>query len=216
MQAGVKSGENRVIIKICGIKTLEEVEIINRYPINHIGLIFAPSKRQVSEDTAKTLVENLRKDIEPVGVFVNESLVRVNELIKTCGLKLVQLHGEESVDYCKKVRGRVWKSFSIKDADSLKRIPEYTPYVEGILLDTYHEGEKGGTGKVFNWELVKELSAQYRIILAGGLTPDNVMQAIKTVQPQVVDLNSGLETNLIKDETKIKTLFENLKASNII
>lgn len=200
-------------IKICGIKTIEEVRIVNQFPVSFMGLIFAPSKRQVNLEIARNLVKNFRKDIEPVGVFVNESVENINQLIGACGLKIVQLHGEETVDKCRSINAKVWKSISIKDEKSLINIEAYAPYVEGILLDTYSKDEKGGTGKVFNWELVKDLSKKYKIILAGGLTPDNAVEAIQMVHPQIIDLNSGLETNLMKDETKIRLLFEKLSGS---
>ncbi len=198
-------------IKICGIKTAEEVALINRYPITYMGLIFAPSKRQVTPETARMLRGLLKPEISAVGVFVNEAAETVNELVLSCNLQVVQLHGDESVDYCRQMKAKVWKSISVKDEESLKAVETYAPYVDAILLDTYSDGQTGGTGKSFNWDLVKSLSEKYPIILAGGLAPDNVVTAINTVHPQVVDLNSGLETNLIKDPQKVALLFENLK-----
>lgn len=198
-------------IKICGIKTVDEVALINRYPVDYMGLIFAPSKRQVTPDTARILRGLMNPEISAVGVFVNEAAETVNRLVLSCNLQVVQLHGDESVDYCRQMKAKVWKSISVKDEESLKAVETYAPYVDAILLDTYSDGQTGGTGKSFNWDLVKSLSEKYPIILAGGLTPANVVAAIETVHPQVVDLNSGLETDLIKDPQKVAKLFENLK-----
>lgn len=202
-------------VKICGIKSKEEIEIINRFPISYMGLIFAPSKRQVTREKAIELRAQVRNDIQVVGVFVNDDVEKVNELIEACNLQVVQLHGDESVDYCSKIRAKVWKSIPVKDEESLKKIEMYAPFVDGILLDTYSESEKGGTGKFFNWELVKGLTARYPIILAGGLTPEIVVDAIEMVRPKCVDMNSGLETNLIKDETKIAKLFARLTEAGL-
>ncbi|PKM93252.1 MAG: N-(5'-phosphoribosyl)anthranilate isomerase [Firmicutes bacterium HGW-Firmicutes-1] len=201
-------------VKVCGIKTEEEVQMINLYPVNYVGFIFAPSKRQVTEERAIVLRPLFRKDIKVVGVFVDEEPQRVNELIKSCSLDVVQLHGNETVEYCNHMQAKVWKTICVKDEDSLYSIQKYSTSVEGILLDTYSKDERGGTGKTFHWGMVKELSKTHTIILAGGLTPENIVQAIKTVMPQVVDLNSGLETNLMKDNDKISKLFSKLKEEN--
>lgn len=202
-------------VKICGIKSKEEVEIINKFPISYMGLIFAPSKRQVTREKAIALRGQVRKDIQVVGVFVNDEIERINALVEDCKLQVVQLHGDETVDYCSKIRAKVWKSILVKDEESLKKIELYAPVVDGILLDTYSESEKGGTGKTFNWELVKGLTSRYPIILAGGLTPENVVDAIEAVRPQSIDMNSGLETNLIKDEEKIAKLFARLTEAGL-
>lgn len=200
-------------IKICGIKNIQEIEIINKYPVNYIGFIFADSKRQVTEDKVIELRKHIRKDIKVVGVFVNENVENVNKLVHSCMLDIVQLHGNESNGYCKKILCKVWKSIAVSDESSLKIIDAYKN-VDGILLDTYHNGKSGGTGKVFSWNLVKNISKSNQIVLAGGLTPDNVVRAINTVKPQIIDVNSGVETNLNKDENKIRELFVELYKLN--
>lgn len=200
-------------IKICGIKNIQEINIINKYPVNYIGFIFADSKRQVTEDKVIELRKHIRKDIKVVGVFVNENIEYVNKLVHSCRLNIVQLHGNESNGYCKKILCKVWKSIAVSDKSSLKIIDAYKN-VDGILLDTYHNGKSGGTGKVFSWNLVKNISKSNQIVLAGGLTPDNVVRAINTVKPQIIDVNSGVETNLNKDENKISELFVELYKLN--
>lgn len=205
----------RTGIKICGIKNADEIKIINKYPLDYIGFIFAESKRKITLEQAINLRSLVRKDIQVVGVFVNEKPDIINSYIKDCNLQVIQLHGEETVDECEKINAKVWKSFSIKDKSSLDKIHDFIPSVDGILLDTFSNKEKGGTGKTFNWELIKCLPEDYPIILAGGLTPDNIVEAIEFVKPQIADINSGVETNLIKDEEKIQRVFKRLKEAGI-
>ncbi len=201
----------RTEIKICGIKNEEEIAIINQFPVDYIGMIFAPSKRQVTVEKAARLRKLIRRDIKVVGVFVNEDINKVKEIIGLCSLDAVQLHGEETVDYCSKIDCKVWKSILVSDETSLEIIESYKNVAEGILLDTYSKDERGGTGQSFNWDMVEHLSEKYPIILAGGISPENAVAAITKVKPIVLDLNSGLETNLIKDKKKIEALFYNLK-----
>lgn len=197
-------------IKICGIKTLKEIEIINKYPVDFIGFIFAKSKRQVTPEVVAQLRRFVRKDIKVVGVFVNESIETINAIIEKCQLDVAQLHGEESIETCKTVKCKIWKSFSVRNQQSLQTITSYSQVTHGILLDTYTKVLKGGTGKTFDWKIVKDFSKRYTIILAGGLNPNNIQKAMLTVNPQVLDINSGVETHLLKDENKIKEIFKAL------
>ena len=197
-------------IKICGIKTEEEVQLVNHYPVAYIGLIFAKSKRQVSIEKAAYLRPLIRGDVQVVGVFMDQELDFVQEAIDHCGLDLVQLHGNESNDFIGKLSVPVWKSVAIKGRESLQVLGDY-PQAKGLLLDTYHKGATGGTGQQFNWDLVEDLDIPQKLILAGGLSPDNVIEAIDKVGPDILDLNSGLETDLIKDPKKVQALFEKLK-----
>lgn len=197
-------------IKICGIKNIQEIKIINKYPVCYIGFIFAKSKRQVTENDVKEMRKHIRQDIKVVGVFVDENIEYVNRIVHSCKLDIVQLHGNEDDEYCKMIHCKVWKSIAVKDESSIKMIDSYSD-IAGILLDTYHKGKSGGTGKVFSWDLVKKISMSNHIILAGGLTPKNIVQAIDIVEPQVIDMNSGVETNLIKDEKKIKELINSIQ-----
>lgn len=197
-------------IKICGIKKESEVVLINHYPLSYAGLIFAESKRQVNLVEGARLRSLIRGDIKVVGVFMNQDMEFVKEAIDHCHLDYVQLHGDETNEDIKELPVPVWKSISISDEKSLERLKDY-PDAEGILLDTFHKGASGGTGVTFNWDLVKDLDLDQTFILAGGLSPDNVIDAIETVKPDILDLNSGLEVELIKNEDKVKALFEQLK-----
>lgn len=199
-------------IKICGIKTNEEVALINEYPVTYVGFIFAKSQRQVTIEKAIELKSLLRPDIEVVGVFMNQPVDIILEAIQKCGLNKVQLHGDESNEMIESIPVPVWKSIAIKGPESLDQLSDY-PRAEGLLLDTYHKGATGGTGKQFNWDLVEDLKIEQKLILAGGLTPENAVAATQKVGPDVLDLNSGLETALIKDSEKVARLFKVLAES---
>ncbi len=141
--------------------------------------------------------------------FVNEDSHRINQIADACRLDIVQLHGNEDDDFCKKIILPRWKSIGVKDPSSLEQISSYR-HIDGIILDTYHKGVSGGTGKTFRWDLVKDISKEQFLILAGGLNPDNIIAAMTEVNPHVLDVNSGVETHLIKDEYKVKALFNQI------
>lgn len=196
--------------------------ILNTYPVNYAGFIFAKSKRQVTAELAKELILKLRGDILPVGVFVDEAPEVVNALIQTCGLKVVQLHGCETVDNISAIDAPVWKSISIENSESLEALKQYVEELpegwrfkcnnlQGFLLDTKHNGQTGGTGKAFDWSILSGIVDKYPIILAGGLTPENIREAAQNIAPKVLDVNSGVEVNLIKDREKIEQLFKALE-----
>lgn len=203
----------RTQIKICGIKTEEEVQLINHYPVTYIGFIFAKSKRQVTLEKAAYLRAMVRGDIKVIGVFMDQEPAFIQKAIEHCDLDGIQLHGSESNEMIETFDVPVWKSIAIKGPESLPLLQVYSN-AEGLLLDTYHQGATGGTGKQFNWDLVKGLKINQQLILAGGLNPDNVAEAIEEVDPDVLDLNSGLETALMKDPDKVEKLFEVLQTIN--
>lgn len=202
---------NKIVsIKICGIKTFEDIEIINRYDIQYAGFIFAKgSKRELNVDRAKELRRNLNKNIKAVGVFTYTPIEEINLIADYCNLDIIQLHSNETDEDCKKANRTVWKSISIK-SDENYDIDKYKQ-ADGILFDTYKPNTLGGSGEVFNWDKVKGLSQKYFIILAGGLNESNIVEAIDTVKPQVVDICSGVETDGFKDEIKIKNIVRRIK-----
>ncbi len=202
-------------VKVCGIRSLEDVAIINEYPIHYVGFIFAPSKRRIRKEEARELIQLLREDIQPVGVFVNEPIAKAVDICCYCGLSIAQLHGSETQEYISQMPIPVWKSIAIKDKESLNLIHQY-PVVQGLLLDTYDEGRTGGTGKCFNWSFVKDINYDVQLILAGGLNPENIVEAVRNAQPDIVDVNSGVETHLRKDKDKIQILIEKLKKNNLL
>ncbi len=201
-------------IKICGIKRADEVSIINEYPISYAGFIFAKSKRQVSPEDCRALAAGLRNDIKKVGVFVNEEIGKVLQIIEYCDLDIVQLHGNESVDYIRQMSVPVWKTLQVKDESSLNNVKLFSPIADGILFETYHEKLKGGTGKTFDWHLLDsvEPDGNFELILAGGINVTNAKEAIDIVKPDVLDVNSGLEEDGFKTKAKVEAFFKELKA----
>lgn len=197
-------------IKICGIKNEEEIDIINSFDISYCGFIFADSKRKISPQKAKKLKESLRKGIKAVGVFADKPISEINMISEFVGLDILQLHSNETNEDCKNAIKPVWKMISVKNEDSLREIKNFSS-ASGILLDTYKKGVLGGSGESFNWEIAKKVSNEYFLILAGGLNPENIQEAAKNVNPNVLDINSGVETDGIKDFIKIELLFRRLK-----
>lgn len=196
-------------IKICGIRRPEDIEIVNEFLPDYIGFILVPaSKRYVSPEKIVELKKNLDPRIKTVGVVVNESVEKLGEIRKICGLDVIQLHGEESPEFCKELGGRIWKAIRVKDEDCVEILEKYAEYTELLLLDTYVEGTHGGTGQAFDWDLIDFLSADYNIGLAGGITRENAALAKKKVEPELIDVASGSETNEVKDREKIKDIIQ--------
>ena len=196
-------------VKICGIRRAEDIEIVNKYLPDFIGFIFVPaSKRYVEPKIVAELKKNLDPRIKTVGVFVNESIEKIKEIKKVCSLDVIQLHGEETPQFCEELGGRIWKAIRVKDEDCVEILDTYAEYTELLLLDTYVDGTHGGTGQAFDWDLIEFFSADYNIGLAGGITRENVLKAKKKVEPELIDVASGSETNGLKDEEKIKDIIQ--------
>ena len=196
-------------VKICGIRRAEDIEIVNKYLPDFIGFIFVPaSKRYVEPKIVAELKKNLDPRIKTVGVFVNESIEKIREIKKVCSLDVIQLHGEETPQFCEELGGRIWKAIRVKDEDCVEILDTYAEYTELLLLDTYVDGTHGGTGQAFDWDLIEFFSADYNIGLAGGITRENVLKAKKKVEPELIDVASASETNGIKDEEKIKDIIQ--------
>lgn len=196
-------------VKICGIRRAEDIEIVNKYLPDFIGFIFVPaSKRYVEPKIVAELKKNLDPRIKTVGVFVNESIEKIREIKKVCSLDVIQLHGEETPQFCEELGGRIWKAIRVKDEDCVEILDTYAEYTELLLLDTYVDGTHGGTGQAFDWDLIEFFSADYNIGLAGRITRENVLKAKKKVEPELIDVASGSETNGLKDEEKIKDIIQ--------
>ena len=196
-------------VKIGGIRRAEDIEIVNKSLPDFIGFIFVPaSKRYVEPKIVAELKKNLDPRIKTVGVFVNESIEKIREIKKVCSLDVIQLHGEETPQFCEELGGRIWKAIRVKDEDCVEILDTYAEYTELLLLDTYVDGTHGGTGQAFDWDLIEFFSADYNIGLAGGITRENVLKAKKKVEPELIDVASGSETNGLKDEEKIKDIIQ--------
>ena len=168
-------------------------------------VFFQGSPRVVSPENAAAIIRRLPPFVQPVGLFVNEEAATVNLVADQCGLDIVQLHGEESPDYCLAVKPRLIKAFRVKDASVLDDLAHYR--VSACLLDAWSPAAHGGTGTTFNWEIAARAAASRRIILAGGLTPENVAQAVATVRPYAVDVSSGVESEPGKKDAGLVSRF---------
>lgn len=183
-----------ISVKICGITKYEDAAEAVKLGAYALGFIFASSARQVSPERARNIIRSLPPFVKTVGVFVNEAPSTIRNIVDLCGLDLVQLHGDESLDLCKELMPYTIKALRIKDDSIVQSIESYRGKVRAILLDTYVKDTPGGTGKTFDWELaLKAKEFGIPIILSGGLGPNNIEDAIKTVQPYAVDVNSGVE-----------------------
>lgn len=186
-------------IKLCGLSRACDIEAANELHPEYIGFVFAPkSKRYVSPEKAAELKGLLHPDIKAVGVFVNESLQNVAELLKNGVIDIVQLHGDESEEYVKELRTLsdkpIIKAFRVEcERDVREATASNADYV---LLDS-----GAGTGTVFDWNLIEKINRPY--FLAGGLDTENVSEAIVKLKPFAVDVSSGIETDGVKDKTKM-------------
>ncbi|MCD5390881.1 phosphoribosylanthranilate isomerase [candidate division NPL-UPA2 bacterium] len=212
-------------IKICGITNLEDALRAVELRADAIGFVFAESPRRIDSQEAARIIRSLPPFVTVVGLFVDEGAEKVREIMEYCRLDALQFHGNESPEYCKQfsrpVRGkslsgfiRTIKAFRIKDEETLKSIPAYQ--VDAYLLDAYVEGAAGGTGKSFNWDLAVEAKKIGRpIILAGGLGPDNVAEAIRKVRPYGVDVSSQIErTPGKKDHEKMRAFMKAVRRTS--
>lgn len=193
-----------VRIKICGITNKEDALAAAHLGADALGFIFAPSPRKISAERAREIIKALPPFIKTVGVFVDEDPERVSTIAAMCGLDVLQLHGSESIDYCSSFDRRVIKAVRLRSRDDLENLSKYVNVVDALLLDTYVLNKLGGTGITFDWKLAVEARRYGRIILAGGLNPENVAAAISMVKPYAVDASSGLEQSPgVKDHEKM-------------
>ena len=181
-------------IKICGITNLADATVAIEAGADLLGFVFyEQSPRCVSTEKAAGIVRALPAHIVKVGVFVNAPEQTVLRAVSECGLNLLQFHGDESPDYCLQFGLMAMKAFRIRDAGSLRRLPNYR--TDAWLLDAFASDQLGGTGTAFNWDLAVEATKLGRpVFLAGGLTPENVAEAVRKVRPFGVDVSSGVES----------------------
>lgn len=203
-------------VKICGITNIKDALTAIEYGADALGFVFYPgSPRAITPETAKPIIVSLPPFISTVGVFVNEDMANLQKTASYTGLDVIQLHGSEPPGYCV-ANNKIIKAIRVKDFADLKPLQLYKT-VSAFLLDTYSPDAIGGTGEVFNWEIAVEAKKFGRIILAGGLTPDNIEEAVKIVQPYGVDVSSGVEGSKkgIKDHEKLRLFIERAKKASM-
>jgi phosphoribosylanthranilate isomerase len=199
-------------IKICGLTCLDDAQEAERLGAYALGFIFyKKSPRYVAPEVVKSIVAELESGTKTVGVFVNESYETICQLIEETGISAIQLHGDESPDFCARFSCPVIKAFRVESEEDIVAISKYRDVVSAVLLDAKVEGLLGGTGQIFDWRLALDVVAlDIPVFLAGGLGPDNVRQAAVTVQPFALDVSSGVESEPgKKDWKRLKALFLN-------
>ncbi len=208
-------------VKMCGISKVETIPAVVEAKPDYMGLVFAPSKRQVTVEQAEILVEELHKQcinhydtkvVKTVGVFVNETLDNLVRIADTVNLDAVQLHGDEDEAFIQSLKERtnveVWKAVQIRSAADVEKWIDSS--ADMLLFDAYHKDERGGTGEVFDWSSLDAFERPF--MLAGGIDSTNVARAIRTVRPYGIDISSGIETNGVKDDKKITAFTKIVKS----
>ena len=212
--------------KICGLRTLEHALAAADSGAAFLGFVFVPGvRRQIDEALASEIIQEVRRRTGSggpriVGLFANQAVSDVNRIISKCDLDFAQLCGDEPPDYWDSVEAWVIKMLKVAEdgpqqkliASLRKHIEEAGSRMHMCLLDKYTAGALGGAGKTFDWSVAAEIAKRYRIILAGGLTPKNVHEAISTASPWGVDVSTGVETDGVKDIEKIKAFGDTVRA----
>jgi len=200
-----------VKVKICGITTLDDALMAVAAGADALGFVFfEKSPRCINPVAAAKIIAKLPPFVQTVGLFVNEEIEQINWTADFCGLDVVQLHGDEIPEDCQAVNRRIIKAFRVQNIVSIDPLKKYQ--VSGYLLDAWCPDCYGGTGKTFNWEVAAAARQYGRIILAGGLSPDNVAEAVRVVQPYGVDVSSGVESAPgKKDGEKVKAFIKRAK-----
>lgn len=204
-----------MLVKICGITNVEDAKSACELGAWAIGYIFFKgSKRYI--DPSKAGVISSKIQVEKTGVFVDETFENIIHIAKLAKLTKIQLHGSESPEFCRSLKEitsyEIIKAFRVKDKNDIQQIDEYKAFVDYILLDSFDKDEYGGTGKSFNWDLAKLAEAkEVKLILSGGINPENIKEAIAQINPFAIDVSSGVEKQKgLKDFDKMKSLLSQI------
>ncbi len=204
-----------VKVKICGITELKDALKAHELGADFVGFIFfINSPRKIKPEQARLIIEGLPKDLLKVGLFLGQDAGTVRAIAERCQLNLLQLHGDESPEYCSRLGKdfKIIKSFKIRKFRSVDDIDAYKDAVHYYLFDTYVKGIPGGTGRAFDWNILKGRPFEKPIFLAGGLTPENVGEAVRKAVPYAVDVASGVEKSPgKKDYGLLKEFIDNAK-----
>lgn len=210
-------------VKICGITKPEQGQAIAQLGATALGFICVQaSPRYVTPVQIRAVVEQLVVPIERIGVFANATVEEICEIVAEAGLSAVQLHGKESPEFCERLRQslpglEILKALRVKTPECLNRADAYADYVDTLLLDAYHPQLLGGTGRTLDWVFLEQFCPSCPWLLAGGLTPDNVLEALTRLQPNGVDVSSGVERSPgDKDLDKVTQLFERLRSLSVV
>ena len=203
-----------VRVKICGITNLDDALAAVAFGADVLGFVFFPgSPRHISPVDARAIIRQVPPFVQAVGVFVDESVEGMEKTAGAASLDIIQLHGDEPPESCRLSR-RTIKAIRVKSLESLSPLEAFAPSVSAFLLDAYSPDQIGGTGMIFNWDIAVEAKKFGPIVLAGGLTPENVSQAVRHVRPYAVDVSSGVESAKgRKDHEKMKRFIAQAKSA---
>lgn len=205
-------------IKICGLTNAEDAAVAVEAGADAVGFVFHRKSPRCAETSAvKAIIRELPPFVLPIGVFVNEEPKVVRDVMDSCGLALAQLHGDETAAYCETLGRPVLKAIRLRDRGSFLALAEFQGRagVRGFLVDAFSPDAYGGTGQLADWSLAAEAAAVARILLAGGLTPENVAQAVGQVRPYGVDVSSGVEARPgKKDHAKVRAFVQAVRLAS--
>lgn len=209
-------------VKICGITQPQQSLAIANLGATALGFICVPtSPRYVTIEQIQAAVVPLPDHLDKIGVFANSSILQISETVQTSNLTGVQLHGDETPEFCDQLRQilpniEIIKALRVRNLQQLKTTANYIDYVDTLLLDAYHPQQLGGTGKTLDWQMLQAYKPSRPWFLAGGLTPDNILTALNQIHPNGIDLSSGVERSPgDKDLDKVELLFARLKSVDI-
>jgi phosphoribosylanthranilate isomerase len=198
----------RTRLKICGITNAEDAIMVSNLGADAIGFVFAESKRKITPEKAKEIIKILPPFITTVGIFINTALSEVNKITDYAFIDAVQLHGNETCDYCDKVNRKVIKGIPVTEKDTKETLIEK---MQNYLVSAFILDPGRGSGKTFNWDIARGIDKP--LIIAGGLTPDNVRQVIRDLRPYAVDVSTGVEKDYgKKDKEKVKRFIEEVRS----
>ena len=204
-------------VKICGITQPQQSLAITALGATALGFICVPSSpRYVTIAQIQAAIAPIPQSIDKIGVFANTTISEINQIVKESGLTGVQLHGDETPEFCQQLRQslpqvEIIKAMRVRSLEHLQTTMNYTDYVDTLLLDAYHPQQLGGTGQTLDWQMLQEFSPSRPWLLAGGLTPDNILTALSQIKPNGIDLSSGVEHSPgNKDLDKVALLFQKL------
>lgn len=198
-------------VKICGLTNREDALAAVKYGADAVGFVlYRDSPRYVKPETVCEIISELPPFVATVGVFANAGEEEITSIVEQCALDIIQLQGDETPELCRRLGPRVYKAIRMRDEGSLRQMVSFS--VRAFVLDTYRADQLGGTGHTFDWNLALKAKDHGRIILAGGLNPDNIREAVEKVRPSGVDVSSGVEASMgKKDPDKIKAFIERAK-----
>ncbi|MGH2458756.1 MAG: phosphoribosylanthranilate isomerase [Chloroflexota bacterium] len=190
-------------VKICGLRDLANARAAVEAGADFVGFIFAPTRRYVAPDVVATICRELPSSVQKVGLFVNERAEVIRTIIQDCRLDYAQLCGDETPEFCRTLGVPAVKSLKVRGPEVLDEVARYAGVVAWCNLDGFQPDQHGGTGTRFDWELAGPVARRFTVMVAGGLTPENVTEAIAVARPWGVDVSSGVETGGQKDPEKI-------------